>query len=153
MSNATEETQALVLAALTGGSIAVIVDVSTLATQTTLAAMSAKLPAALGPTTPALSLSVTQAASASWAGVTVTLDTTGLAIGAGTYNAGIVVTNLDSSITIYIADTLAHLADAATRYALIPGINPSVVIPFANAAGIFAKSASGAPLLSWIGAA
>lgn len=92
------------------------------------------------------------APSTSWAGSTVTLSTTGVAIGAGTYPGGILVTNTEASggISMYLAPTLAELAAAGTRYLLAAGL--SVVIPTTDPAGIFAKSASGAPLLSWIGA-
>ena len=91
--------------------------------------------------------------SATWGGSTVTLDATGMALGAAAaYAGGILVTNLDASITIYVARTLAELGAAATRYPLIPGVNASVVIPVASPASIFAKGASGAPLLGFLGA-
>ena len=92
------------------------------------------------------------APSSTWAGSTVTLDTTGVALGAGDYPGGILVTNTEAAggIAMYLAPSLVSLAAAGTRYLLAAG--ESRVIPFANPAGIFAKAASGTPLLSWIGA-
>lgn len=94
---------------------------------------------------------IVPAPSATWAGSTVALDTTGGAIGAaGTYAAGILVTNTDTSIAMYLAPSLAELGAAGTRYLLAAGL--SVVIPVVSPAAIFAKAASGAPLLSFVAA-
>jgi hypothetical protein len=91
------------------------------------------------------------APSATWASATVTTSTGGGALGAVTnYGAGVLVKNTDASISVYLAPSLAELGAAATRYLLGPG--ESVVIPFASLAGIFVASASGAPLVSIIGA-
>lgn len=89
--------------------------------------------------------------SSTWGASSVTLDTTGAAIGVtATYAGGIIVTNTDTSIAMHLAPTLAALASASTRYLLAAGL--SVVIPVSDPATIFAKAASGAPLLSFIGA-
>ncbi len=102
----------------------------------------------------AAGIAVTPAASASWAASTVTTSSSAeAAIGAGTaWNGGILLTNYDAAITIWVSHVSTGTGAAATRISLIPGINPSVVIPFASAAGIFVKAASGSPLLGVVAA-
>jgi hypothetical protein len=91
------------------------------------------------------------APSATWGASTIALSTGGAALGAATaYGAGIVVTNTDAAISVYLAPSLGELATAATRYLLAPGA--SVVIPVPSLAALFAASASGAPLVSILGA-
>lgn len=91
--------------------------------------------------------------SDSWAGLTLALSPTGQVLGDATsYPAGTLITNLDAAITVYLSATLAGLASAATRIELIPGINPSVVLPIASRALAFAKSASGTPSINVVSA-
>lgn len=99
-------------------------------------------------------LSTALAPSASWDASTVTVSSSAeAAIGAGTtWNGGIMLTNLDAAIVIYVSHVSSGTAAAATRTSLIPGINPTVIIPVADAAGIFVKAASGSPLLGVVAA-
>lgn len=91
------------------------------------------------------------APSATWGAATITTSVGGAALGgAAAYGAGVLVTNLDSAISIYLAPSAVELAAAASRYTLAPGA--SVVIPFGSLAGIFAAAVSGTPQLSFIGA-
>jgi hypothetical protein len=91
------------------------------------------------------------APSATWAASTIALSVVGAALGAATaYGAGIVVTNTDAAIAVYLAPSVGELAAAGTRYLLAPGA--SVVIPVSSLAAIFAASTSGTPLVSIVGA-
>jgi hypothetical protein len=93
------------------------------------------------------------APAATWAGASLTLSTTGVAIGAAAnYAGGILVTNTEAvgGIAMYLSTSVGGCEVAATRYYLAGGA--SVVIPVASPAAIFARSASGTPLLSYIGA-
>jgi hypothetical protein len=98
--------------------------------------------------------SASASATSTWAARTIATESvTGAAIGDATsFPKGILVTNLDASITIYLSDALAGLGADATRTELIPGRNASVVIPVASRAAIFAKSASGTPRLTSVAA-
>ncbi len=120
MSNATEETQRLVLAELAGG-IAVTPAATT------------QLPAALGPTTPALSLSTVAAMSTTFATGQKACNGTAAALAAtATYKNGIVITNTHATAILYYGNTGVLTSTGA---AIMP--STSHVVPFADPAGIF----------------
>lgn len=70
--------------------------------------------------------------------------------GVTTYTGGIIVSNLDTAITIWIGSTSGVTAAVgAGNYPLAPG--KDLVLPTGSLADIFAIAASGTPTIGWIG--
>ena len=105
--------------------------------------LTAQLPEALGSGTLAQSLPINEASDILYDG-TKTLSTTGAALAASQAVREVIVQNdPDNTIDVFIGNSTSQSIQ------LKPG--QSVVIPVSNLATVFAKSASGTPVINYLG--
>jgi hypothetical protein len=95
-------------------------------------------------------LFVTFANATSLAYGSTATSSTAAALGTTTaYTGGLVVTNVDAAITIWLGSSSGVTAGVGAAYPLAAGA--SVTLPTGDLAGVFAISASGTPTIAWIG--
>lgn len=77
-------------------------------------------------------------------------STTAAALGTATaYTDGLVVSNVDSAITIWIGSSSGVTAAVGAAYPLLAGA--SLVLPTGDLSTVFVIAASGTPTIAWIG--
>lgn len=97
----------------------------------------------------ALLVAYQNASSLAYGSVAASSVTAAALGGATAYTGGIIISNLDAAITIYIGGSGVAAAVGAGNYPLAPG--KDLVLPTGNLAGVYAKAASGSPTIAWIG--
>lgn len=75
---------------------------------------------------------------------------TAAALGSGTAPGGLILTNADASIVIWIGGAAVAASAGAGKYPLRPGA--SIVIPNGDLSAIYAIAESGTPTIAWIAA-